>query len=52
MSQHTLGTLPKALQEAIRRLRQHERLVAEVLPDLRRRLTAAEEQRPGNDLGA
>jgi hypothetical protein len=35
----------EALQEAVRRVRQHERLVAEVLPDLRRRLTEAEERR-------
>jgi hypothetical protein len=35
----------EALQEAIRRQRQHERLVAEVLPDMRRRLTEAEEKR-------
>jgi hypothetical protein len=32
----------EALQEAVRRVRQHERLVAEVVPDLRRRLTVAE----------
>jgi hypothetical protein len=25
---------------------------AEVLPDMRRRLTAAQEKQPGNDLGA
>jgi hypothetical protein len=36
----------EALQEAIRRLRLHERLVAVVLPDLRRRLTEAEEKGP------
>jgi hypothetical protein len=34
----------EALQEAVRRVRQHERLVAEVLPDMRRRLTDVEER--------
>jgi hypothetical protein len=52
MNPHHSGALPKAFQEAIRRLRQHERLVAEVLPNMRRRLTQAEEKWPGNDLGA
>jgi hypothetical protein len=42
----------EALQEAIQRLRQHERLVAEVLPDMRRRLSEAKGKQPGNDLGA
>jgi hypothetical protein len=31
-----------ALEEAARRVRQHERLVAEVVPDLRNQLTAAQ----------
>jgi hypothetical protein len=31
-----------AIEEALRRLKEHERLVREVLPDLRSRLTAAE----------
>jgi hypothetical protein len=47
VSLHDLGHY--AVQEAIRRVRQHERLVAEVLPDLRRRLTVAEGKRPKND---
>jgi hypothetical protein len=51
MNQHTPGALPKAFQEAIRRLRQHERLVSEVLPDIRRRLTEAEEKRCGGEQG-
>jgi hypothetical protein len=35
----------EALHEAVRRVRQHERLVAEVIPDLRRQLTEAEGKR-------
>jgi hypothetical protein len=37
----------EAVEEAIRRVPQHERLVAEVLPELRRRLSEANDTRAG-----
>jgi hypothetical protein len=39
-----------AIEEGIRRIRQHEDLVANVLPDLRRRLDAAELRTAANSV--